>query len=77
MADSDKLENTTNITTTNDEYTPALLMLPNGNVRHVSVRHQRYHSAREAATRLADGHTAWVRPQDEAEVRRLLYGPGD
>lgn len=63
--------------TTNDEYAPALLMLPDGRVRHVSVRHQRYHSVREAATRLADGHAAWVRPQDEAEVRRLLYGPRD
>ena len=56
------------MTRTSDDYTPAVLLMPDGTRRLCCVQRVRLDTPEDARRKLARGVAAWVRVEDEGEV---------
>lgn len=57
------------MTRTSDDYTEAVLLLPDGTRRRCCVQRVRLDTAEAARAKLAAGLAAWVRREDEERMR--------
>jgi len=58
---------------TSDDYTPCVVVFPNGQTSKANVQHVRLDTVQRAIEKLRQDHAAWIAPADYDALRAELH----